>query len=562
MEMWRLISKLIIILNGDTVTANYCLNQVEVTWKEAQTVCSVPSVNDIVCTENNYSGLPTTFSAWTSSASVNHTSDWASFYGCQDVNQNMINPLITLNEYFRNSIEATAVNSVFECAYLCTKRADYFTFVKHICKCIHEGDEIKTAVKKSPSCFKPDSKKHIDDVYSESQSALPIFKFETDFQKKNLTMFNGKDQRYHCMGTQNDYFTIFDCNYSMEYRCADHFILGRSGNWNHAINSCLLSDKTLLKDLDIIKNGWLDYFQYTEGCIDINIPREDKQRLSDHFGNINLSFIADRDDVFQCAFHCTNLNYFVYYMNFCICLTSIENYPVIDSTGCVTICHDDSVFCSSGFGLPLFKYRTDLDIVRPIAYSSSYHCVYKKDGYNFDRNCYSSSHYFKCDGKDNIGHPMKWANAINYCTNLNSKLSKTVGNVSLDVWSRYFRYQILSPDTNNERRKCVAVFINRNKRSNSNSIKWSHYQYRNCSDLLPFICIGDINTNSNITSVTREHINTNVTDISTTQIPSNYSEKMEIDVIVKVNIVLLMLSIVMIVLFSVRVCCKKKTDPK
>ncbi|XP_071132914.1 uncharacterized protein [Mytilus edulis] len=42
------------------------------------------------------------------------------------------------------------------------------------------------------------------------------------------------------------------------------FILGRSGNWNHAINSCLLSDKTLLKDLDIIKNGWLDYFQYTE----------------------------------------------------------------------------------------------------------------------------------------------------------------------------------------------------------------------------------------------------------------------------------------------------------
>lgn len=41
----------------------------------------------------------------------------------------------------------------------------------------------------------------------------------------------------------------------------------------------------------------------------------------------------------------------------------------------------------------------DLDIVRPISYSSSYHCVYKKDGYNFDRNCYTSSHYFKCDGK-------------------------------------------------------------------------------------------------------------------------------------------------------------------
>lgn len=49
--------------------------------------------------------------------------------GCQDVNQNMINPLITLNKYFRNSIEAIVVNSVFECAYLCTKRADYFTFV-------------------------------------------------------------------------------------------------------------------------------------------------------------------------------------------------------------------------------------------------------------------------------------------------------------------------------------------------------------------------------------------------------------------------------------------------
>lgn len=52
-----------------------------VTWKEAQTVCSVPFVNDIVYTENNYSGLPTTFSAWTSSTSVNHTSDWTSFYG-------------------------------------------------------------------------------------------------------------------------------------------------------------------------------------------------------------------------------------------------------------------------------------------------------------------------------------------------------------------------------------------------------------------------------------------------------------------------------------------------
>ncbi|CAG2213340.1 unnamed protein product [Mytilus edulis] len=248
---------------------------------------------------------------------------------------------------------------------------------------------------------------------------------------------------------------------------AQEYLNAAKVSWDKAINGCTVPEIGRLRSSNDSRdeNGfyawtatheWSSGWAFFQGCIDINIQREDKQRLSDHFGNINLSFIADRDDVFQCAFHCTNLNYFVYY-----------------------------------------------------------HC---------------ELHYKSFVVVDNIGHPMKWANAVNYCTNLNSKLSKTVGNVSLDVWSRYIRYQILLPDNNNERRKCVATcFL--------------------------FICIGDINTIFNIS--------TNVTDISTTQIPSNSSEKIDIDVIVKVNIVLLMLSIVMIVLFSVRVCCcKKKADPK
>lgn len=61
-------------------------------------------------------------------------------------------------------------------------------------------------------------------------------------------------------------------------------------------------------------------------------------------------------------------------------------------------------------------------------------------------------------------------------------------------WRCVFNVGFVFIIADNERRKCVAVFINRNKRSNSNSIKWRHYQYRNCSDLLPFICMGDINT--------------------------------------------------------------------
>lgn len=42
-------------------------------------------------------------------------------------------------------------------------------------------------------------------------------------------------------------------------------VLVGSGNWNYAINNCLLREKTLLKDLEKYKNGWLDYFMYGGG---------------------------------------------------------------------------------------------------------------------------------------------------------------------------------------------------------------------------------------------------------------------------------------------------------
>ncbi|CAG2215086.1 unnamed protein product [Mytilus edulis] len=308
-------------------------------------------------------------------------------------------------------------------------------------------------------------------------------------------------------------------------------------SWEKATKSCKVPEFYMLESSDD-----------TGGCIDIDIPKGGTRQLSDYFANSNLSFIAVRN-VFRCAFHCTNFKYFVHFMKICLCISTIENYPVIDNTGCVTTCPDDSVFCSSGFGIPLFEYQKDLKIARPTMYETAFYCAIENDGYYFDDNCYYGTYYVRCDGKDNIGFQTNWVDAAKHCTSLNTQLSKSFDNSSSGVWSRYFRYKILQPKVDTERRKCVAVFINRNKRPNSDSIKWSHYQYRNCSELLPFICMGDINMNFNITSVTG--------------IPSNSSEKIDIDVIVKVNIVLLMLSIVMIVLFSVRVCCcKKKADPK
>ncbi|CAC5398605.1 unnamed protein product [Mytilus coruscus] len=138
-----------------------------VSWKEAQTTCSVPSVGDIVYTYKKYSELPTAFFGM-------------DVFGCLDVNQKDIQTTkTTLNQYFRKSIEATEVNSIFESAYICTTRADYFTFMNYICKCIHEY-EIKSDLEESPVCFIPDSTKDIDAVYSLSHSALPIFKFKKD----------------------------------------------------------------------------------------------------------------------------------------------------------------------------------------------------------------------------------------------------------------------------------------------------------------------------------------------------------------------------------------------
>ncbi|CAG2215079.1 unnamed protein product [Mytilus edulis] len=50
-----------------------------VTWEDAQTICSIPSVNDIIYMKREDTKLPKTFTAWTSSR--NRTSDWTSFYG-------------------------------------------------------------------------------------------------------------------------------------------------------------------------------------------------------------------------------------------------------------------------------------------------------------------------------------------------------------------------------------------------------------------------------------------------------------------------------------------------
>ncbi|CAG2219764.1 unnamed protein product [Mytilus edulis] len=78
--MWRSAFKIILILNNDLVSANYVINNSSsVTWTDAQKLCNVPSVGDIMFKERGYTELPKTIIAWTSSLSS--TSDWTFFHG-------------------------------------------------------------------------------------------------------------------------------------------------------------------------------------------------------------------------------------------------------------------------------------------------------------------------------------------------------------------------------------------------------------------------------------------------------------------------------------------------
>ncbi|CAC5377647.1 unnamed protein product [Mytilus coruscus] len=521
--MWRLIFTIISFLNYDVVNAFYVLNTSAVTWKDAQAICNVSSVNDIMHTERAYTELPTNFTAWTSSFS--RTSDWAYFY--DESNQRCALIL-------RNDITQSPIYQFRLCSdhlhVLCMDETDSSLISTQIL--INSDNHIpanstETAFDIS---FKPTSTQMVDVQRSGVKTntfvvgevvivnvvlfGLCIFIVIMIFLRKRLTL-------QVCQTAKQKFqSSLTVISYAEEYLNETEVSLEK------ATKSCKVPEFYRLRSSNDARDEnrfyaltatheWSSGWAFFQGCIDINIQKRDKQRLSDYFANSNLSFIAVRDDVFQCAYRCTNLNYFVFYMNLCLCITSIEKYPVTDNTGCVTTCQDDSVFCSSGFGIPLFKYQTDMEIVRPAIYSFSYNCVYKKDGYEFDVNCYSSSYYFRCDGKDNIGHRENWANAVNYCTSLNTTLSNAVGNSSSDVWSRYFRYKNLSLVTDKKRRKCVAVFINTNKRSYMDFITWSHYQHRNCSELLPFICVGDIDMELDI-EVRRQILPMIVTKINQT----------------------------------------------
>ncbi|CAC5391489.1 unnamed protein product [Mytilus coruscus] len=291
------------------------------------------------------------------------------------------------------------------------------------------------------------------------------------------------------------------------------------------------------------------------GCIDIHIPKEDEHRLSTYFSNSEGIFIAAKDDIFKCAIYCTNMNYFVYYITTCLCITSIGTYPVTDTTVCISPCRTDSVFCSSGFGVPLFKYKPEV-ISRRSMFYYSYHCVATKHGYNYDDNCYTGFHGFNCNGIENIGLHTNWINAVNNCTNCKTTLPNAVRNSSAGLWLRYFRYQILNPATNKERRKCIAVFLKNNQEFNSDYIQWSHYQEKNCSELLPFICLGQK------TAAVALVPNSTVKENSTSQFSSRFKETNKNDEMVIVKIILLTSSIGIVFLTIMRLCYQKISNYK
>lgn len=235
-----------------------------VTWKDAQAICNVSSVNDIMHTERAYTELPTNFTAWTSS--FIRTSDWAYFYGCLDVSVNMVSNDTKgkLNQYFPNSTNATESESVFKCAYLCSRNGDLFTFFRRFCKCIHQN-ELKSGIVERPMCMSTDVRNAqiIDRVYLMSHSSLPIFKFETEFWSKGIQKNGTEGIKYNCLTKRQDgTFISINCSSNNIIYCADGH--RAYGTWSYAINLCLLRNESLLKEQNNSSHYWLGYFMYKE----------------------------------------------------------------------------------------------------------------------------------------------------------------------------------------------------------------------------------------------------------------------------------------------------------
>ncbi|CAC5401466.1 unnamed protein product [Mytilus coruscus] len=269
--MWCLALQLIFVLNADIVSAYFFINPSEVTWKDAQKLCNVPTIGDIIYTKRDFTELPEIFTAWTSSR--NTTSDWTSFYGCLDASVNMVTineTKRTLNKYFPDSTHAVESETVFKCAYFCTTKGDIFTFFRHVCKCIYET-ELKSQLVKIPVCIFWDSTKqeNVDDVYSISRRSLPIFKFETDLQTKIIQKGDGKPDKYHCLAKTNGTLTANDCTSKKKFTCEggkQHYTVGYSGygTWTNATYKCLVDYESLLKNQSIYSDYWLRYFMYEE----------------------------------------------------------------------------------------------------------------------------------------------------------------------------------------------------------------------------------------------------------------------------------------------------------
>ncbi|XP_076076106.1 uncharacterized protein LOC143046958 [Mytilus galloprovincialis] len=200
------------------------------------------------------------FTAWTSS--MNRTSDWTTFYGCLDASVES-DIKTTLNKYFGNSSRAIDSRSVFKCAYFCTTKTVFFTYFKQVCKCIHKS-ELKSSIVKSPVCVTANSKNkdNFDQVYSTSQSAFPIFKFETKFRTKFIQKDNKESRKHHCLAIKEGIFTTADCSLKMTAVCARGH--SRFGSWSFIINSCLLKNESISNNKSDFKDVWIGYFMYEE----------------------------------------------------------------------------------------------------------------------------------------------------------------------------------------------------------------------------------------------------------------------------------------------------------
>ncbi|XP_076076107.1 uncharacterized protein LOC143046959 [Mytilus galloprovincialis] len=357
--------------------------------------------------------------------------------------------------------------------------------------------------------------------------------------------------------------SVFHLTYLVVIACSKEYLNQTKVSWEAAKSSCSVPQLSMLFPNNEYEenNGFYAWTSTQElfsdwaffyGCIDIHIPKEKEHRLSTYFSNNERMFISAKDDIFKCAIHCTNMNYFAYYITTCLCISNIETYPVTDTKGCISPCHRDSVFCSSGFGVPLFKYKPDVTVSRRSMFYYSYHCVATKNGYNYDDNCYSIFHGFECNGKGKNGLHTNWISAVNNCTNWKTTLQNAARNSSADLWLRYFRYQILNTTTNKKRRKCIAIFVKNNQDYHSDYIQWSHYQDKNCSELLPFICLGDHKTAS-VALVPSSTVKEN----STSQFSSKFKETNKHDELLLAKIILLTSSIGFVVVSIIRVCYQK-----